>query len=85
MILKVLTPQGVVFEQAVDEVRAPGVEGEFTVLPGHIPFVTTTNAGILRWRAGTAQGQIQVEPGFVQVNALGEVSALVQSAAVLLI
>ena len=39
--LKVVTPGRLVLDEEVDEVTAPGVKGEFGVLPNHIAFLTT--------------------------------------------
>ncbi|MEE8329122.1 MAG: F0F1 ATP synthase subunit epsilon, partial [Thermodesulfovibrionia bacterium] len=39
--LEIVTPHGLVYSDEVDEVIAPGSEGEFGVLPQHIPFLTT--------------------------------------------
>ena len=51
-LLEIVTPQGLVFSEEVDEVTAPGSEGEFGVLPGHVPFVTTLKVGILTCKIG---------------------------------
>jgi F-type H+-transporting ATPase subunit epsilon len=48
---------------------APGVLGEFGVLPGHIPFLTGLRAGVLRWSARGGGGVLAVGPGFVEVAA----------------
>ena len=45
---KIVTPERVVFEDSVDEVILPTVEGEIAVLPNHIPLVSLLQAGILR-------------------------------------
>jgi F-type H+-transporting ATPase subunit epsilon len=49
-LLEIVTPQGLVFSEEVDEVTAPGSEGEFGVLPHHVPFVTTLKVGMLTCR-----------------------------------
>src|SRR5262245_20640515 len=41
----------------VDSVQLPGSEGEFGVLPGHIPLLAALKPGVLRYRA---DGQLQV-------------------------
>ena len=45
--LDIVTPQGAVFSGEVTEVTATGSEGEFGVLPGHAPLVTTLRSGLL--------------------------------------
>jgi F-type H+-transporting ATPase subunit epsilon len=51
-LLEIVTPYGLIFSEEVDEVTAPGSEGEFGVLPEHVPFVTTLKVGILTCRTG---------------------------------
>jgi F-type H+-transporting ATPase subunit epsilon len=52
LLLEIVTPQGLVFSEEVDEVTATGSEGEFGVLPGHVRFVTTLKIGMLTCKAG---------------------------------
>ena len=42
--LEVVTPDQVVVSEMVDAVVATGMEGEFGVLPGHIPFLASLAA-----------------------------------------
>lgn len=51
-LLEIVTPQGLVFSEEVEELTASGSEGEFGVLPGHVPFVTTLKVGILTCKTG---------------------------------
>lgn len=81
--LSVVTPQGPTLESVqVDEVTAPGVEGEFGVLPGHIPFISATKAGVLSYRKGGETSRVAVGPGFVEVDMKGAVAVLVRKAVV---
>ncbi len=66
--LEIVTPYGPVLQEEVDEVVAPGSEGEFGVLPGHVPFVTTLKIGILTYKkAGTAR-YVFVNSGYAEVK-----------------
>lgn len=38
--LKITTHERVVFDSDVDEIYAKGTQGEFGILPGHVPFMT---------------------------------------------
>ena len=51
-LLEIVTPHGLVFSEEVEEVTANGSEGEFGVLPEHVPFVTTLKVGMLTCRTG---------------------------------
>ncbi len=66
-LLEVVTPYGLVLSQEVEEITAPGVEGEFGVLPGHTPFFTTLKIGEIMYRAGKTPQHIAVAWGFVEV------------------
>ncbi len=46
--LKIITHENVVFEGDVDAVYAKGIQGDFGVLPGHIPFMTPLAIGVTR-------------------------------------
>ena len=51
-LLEIVTPYGLIFSEEVEEVTANGSEGEFGVLPEHVPFVTTLKIGMLTCRTG---------------------------------
>ena len=67
ILLEVVTPQRMVFREEVDEVTAPGLEGEFGVLPGHIPFITTLKIGMIMYRQGSVKRYMAVIWGFAEV------------------
>lgn len=46
--LKITTHERVVFDEDVDEIYSRGVEGEFGILPGHIPFMTALDIGVTK-------------------------------------
>ena len=48
MHLKIITHEKVVFDDEVDEVYAKGINGEFGVLKGHIPFMTALDIGVTK-------------------------------------
>ena len=65
--LEVITPNGVVVRERVDEVEAPGILGHFGVLPGHRPFMSQLRAGDLRYRTGSEDHFVAVHWGFTEV------------------
>lgn len=69
LLLEIVTPQGLVFSEEVDEVTASGSEGEFGVLPGHVPFVTTLKIGMLTCKKGTESKFFFVNWGYAEVGA----------------
>ena len=46
--LKIITHEKVVYENDVDEIYSPGINGEFGVLFNHIPFMTTLKIGVTK-------------------------------------
>lgn len=70
MLLEIVAPsRQVVRSERVDEVIAPGSEGEFGVLPGHTPFLTTLKVGMLSYREGTQWHHLAVDWGYAEVGA----------------
>ncbi len=68
LLLEIVTPQGLVFSEEVDEVNASGGEGEFGVLPGHVPFVTTLKIGILACKKGSETKYFFVNWGYAEAG-----------------
>lgn len=68
LLLEVVTPEKLLLSQQVDEVIAPGAEGEFGVLPGHCHFLSTLRIGELRYRIGEATHYMSVLWGFAEVT-----------------
>jgi F-type H+-transporting ATPase subunit epsilon len=68
ILLEVVTPEHLLLSQQVEEVIAPGIEGEFGVLPGHTHFLTTLKIGELRYRIGEHMQYMSVLWGFAEVT-----------------
>ncbi len=77
--LEVVTPEKVLVSREVDTVVAPGAEGEFGILPGHIPFLSGILPGELRYEAEGKKEFVAVAEGFSEVSD-DRVSVLVDSA-----
>ncbi len=67
LTLEVVTPERVVISEEVDEVVLPGLEGEFGVLPGHIPFLTALKIGAMLYRSGDESQYLALSWGYVEV------------------
>jgi F-type H+-transporting ATPase subunit epsilon len=65
--LTVVTPEREVISLQVDEITAPGWDGEFGVLPGHAPFLALIRSGELMYRSGPERHFMAVGFGFVEV------------------
>jgi F-type H+-transporting ATPase subunit epsilon len=70
---ELVTPERLVRADEVHMVVVPGVEGEFGVMAGHAPFMTTLKDGELRVykTAGAAPESIAVSGGFAEVGEKG--------------
>lgn len=70
---ELVTPEKLVLSQDVHMVVVPGTEGEFGVLEGHAPFMSTIKDGALKVydRDGAEARVIQVEGGFAEVSETG--------------
>lgn len=77
--LEVVTPERVVVSEDVLGVVAPGSMGEFGILPGHVPFLTSLVPGELRYNSGSRSERLAVSAGFAEVSD-NRVSVLVDAA-----
>jgi F-type H+-transporting ATPase subunit epsilon len=66
--LEIVTPERLVYEDEVDSVNVPGIEGELGILPHHAPLVSILGFGELRIRKGGAEESFAIVGGFVQVR-----------------
>lgn len=77
--LEIVTPDKVVLSEQVDYVGAPGYEGEFGVLPNHIPFLSALAIGSLYYKANGKTSYAFVSGGFAEVSD-NKVTILAESA-----
>lgn len=66
--LKIVTPERLVLEELVDQVSLPTTEGEITVLPEHIPLITSLKSGDVVAMANGEPIPIAVVGGFVEIK-----------------
>jgi len=66
--LDIVTPYGLILSEEVDEVVCSGSEGEFGVLPGHVPFFTTLKIGMLIYKKGTSAKYVFVNWGYAEAG-----------------
>jgi F-type H+-transporting ATPase subunit epsilon len=68
---ELVSPEKLLFSGDVEQVDVPGAEGDFGVLAGHAPFVSTLRPGILTIHAASGEQKIVVLGGFAEVSADG--------------
>jgi F-type H+-transporting ATPase subunit epsilon len=66
-----VSPERQLFSGDVTQVDAPGVEGEFGVLPRHAPFMTTLKPGVVRIFEEGKVTPVFVRGGFADVTPTG--------------
>jgi F-type H+-transporting ATPase subunit epsilon len=68
MQFELVSPERQLMSAEVDMVEIPGGEGDFGVLPGHAPLISTIRPGIIAVHAGNEVERIYVDAGFAEVN-----------------
>jgi F-type H+-transporting ATPase subunit epsilon len=63
-----VSPERELFSGLVDQVDAPGSEGDFGVLANHAPFMTALKEGPVRVRDGGTTTVFNVRGGFADVT-----------------
>ncbi len=67
-LLEIVTPYGLVVSSKVEEAYIPGSQGDFGVLPGHIPFLTSLRIGELHYRRDREFHFLAINRGFAEVT-----------------
>jgi len=68
MKLDIVTPYGRIFEGDIKEVYFPGIEGDFGVLDGHSPLITTLSPGLITIKKDNNEEVIAINSGYVEVT-----------------
>ncbi|MET4700828.1 F-type H+-transporting ATPase subunit epsilon [Constrictibacter sp. MBR-5] len=67
---ELVSPERLLVSQPVDMVVVPGGDGDFGVLPGHAPLISTVRSGVIEIYEGSAiTDRIFVAGGFAEVTA----------------
>lgn len=78
LLLEIVTPDRLAFSDVVEEVTLPGVEGEFGVLIGHVPFLSSIKVGELNYTKDNKKTYYLVGEGYAEVTGL-KATVLVES------
>lgn len=68
MNLSVVSPEGIIYQDTVDEISLPTPKGEITILPHHISLFTKMTDGIVNIKKGSKENIIATVGGFVEVD-----------------
>jgi F-type H+-transporting ATPase subunit epsilon len=66
--LDIVTVEKLVFSQEVNEVTAPGIEGELGILPQHAPLVTMLQPGVVTIKADGEETEMAISGGYMEVR-----------------
>ncbi|BDV41245.1 ATP synthase epsilon chain [Geotalea uraniireducens] len=65
---ELVTPYRKVLTEEVDEITAIGSLGEFSVLPGHAPFLTALKIGELSYKQNGGSSYLAVNWGYFEIK-----------------
>ncbi|MBN1290560.1 MAG: F0F1 ATP synthase subunit epsilon [Candidatus Latescibacteria bacterium] len=65
--VEVITPEKVLISDEVNSVEVPGAHGEFQILTGHTPFLTSLKIGLLTVTKGVEKILISISGGYCEV------------------
>jgi F-type H+-transporting ATPase subunit epsilon len=65
---ELVTPERSVVHQDVEYIGAPGVNGEFGVLPNHVPFLSALGIGSLYFKVEGQRFYVFVAGGFAEIT-----------------
>ena len=66
---ELVSPEKLLLSENVEMVVVPGVEGDFGVLPGHAPMISTVRPGVIHvFEGGSIKTRIFVAGGFAEVT-----------------
>ena len=73
LTLKIVSPEKVEFTGEVESVKVPGAQGNFEILTGHAPIISTLQKGVVEYDGQ----QLEILGGFV-AEQQNEVSVCVE-------
>jgi len=79
LMLEIVTPEKMTFSGKVEEVTIPGTEGEFGVLRGHEPFLSSVDVGELNFIKDSKKTCYSVNTGYAEITA-NKVTVLIETA-----
>jgi F-type H+-transporting ATPase subunit epsilon len=69
LLVEIVTPEKMVFSETVEMVTIPGGDGEFGVLFGHAPLLSTVKIGELNITSNNRKTYYAVGKGYAEVSA----------------
>ncbi len=66
--LKIVTPEKLILEEEVDQVSVPTPNGEITVLPDHVPMISSISSGDIVAYNGGESIPMAIVGGFLEIK-----------------
>ena len=66
--LKIVSPEKIEFDGAVESVFVPGTRGQFEILNDHAPIISTLQKGTVEYTVADGRVQLEIQGGFVEVQ-----------------
>ena len=79
LMLEIVTPEMMVFSGTVEDVTVPGGDGEFGVLKGHMPLLSSINVGEMNFTKDGKKTYYAVGEGYAEVMS-AKVTILLETA-----
>jgi len=67
LLLEIITPEKVVYQDEVSEIIAQTVNGEITILPNHVNLLTQLTPGEMTVKKGNALQHLAITGGFLEM------------------
>ena len=66
--LKIVSPEKVEYDGAVESVLVPGTAGQFEILNDHAPIISTLQKGVVEYVSQEGMVSLNILGGFVEVQ-----------------
>lgn len=66
--LKIVSPERIEFDGAVESVLVPGTMGQFEILQDHAPIISTLQSGVVVYATAEGKTELEIQGGFVEVQ-----------------
>ena len=76
----IITPGGKLFDDQVEAITAPGLEGSLGVLANHAPIIASLKEGVLTLRKNKTETYFAIRSGVLEVTQNGDTLVLADDA-----
>jgi len=66
--LRIVSPEKIEFDGAVENVLVPGTMGQFEILNDHAPIISTLQKGTVEYTTAEGKASLEILGGFVEVQ-----------------